>query len=117
MRPVVFIGPYEHHSNLLPWRESGCEVVRVPECKKRRTVDLHELERLLSNPQFNNRIKIGTFSAASNVTGKVSDVDAIATILHQHQALAFFDYATGAPYMKMDMNPSPASGTDCPDAS
>jgi selenocysteine lyase/cysteine desulfurase len=30
-RPVVFIGPYEHHSNELPWRESICEVVVIGE--------------------------------------------------------------------------------------
>jgi len=29
--PVVFIGPYEHHSNILPWRESGAEVVEIAE--------------------------------------------------------------------------------------
>ena len=29
-RPVVFLGPYEHHSNELPWRESIADVVRVP---------------------------------------------------------------------------------------
>ena len=29
-RPVVFIGPYEHHSNILPWRESRAEVVEIP---------------------------------------------------------------------------------------
>eukprot|EP00959_Pyramimonas_sp_CCMP1952_P219273 4584569-Pyramimonas_sp.AAC.2 len=30
-RPVVLVGPYEHHSNLLPWRESCAEVVTIPE--------------------------------------------------------------------------------------
>ena len=30
-RPVVFIGPYEHHSNELPWRESIADVVVIPE--------------------------------------------------------------------------------------
>src|SRR6187549_3952258 len=29
-RPVVFIGPYEHHSNELPWRESVADVVPIP---------------------------------------------------------------------------------------
>ena len=28
-RPVVFIGPYEHHSNELPWRESIADVVVI----------------------------------------------------------------------------------------
>ena len=30
-RPVVFIGPFEHHSNELPWRESIAEVVTISE--------------------------------------------------------------------------------------
>ena len=106
-RPVVFIGPYEHHSNLLPWRESGCEIVMVPECRRTHTVNLSELERLLQLSQYHNRLKMGTFTAASNVTGRVSDVDAIAATLHRHGALAFFDYATGAPYLDMNMNPPP----------
>ena len=28
---MVFTGPFEHHSNELPWRESIAEVVRIPE--------------------------------------------------------------------------------------
>lgn len=109
-RPVVFIGPYEHHSNLLPWRESGCEIVMVPECPETCAVDMRAMEKLLTKPAFANRLlKMGTFSAASNVNGKISDVNAIAAMLHQHGALAFFDYATGAPYMPMNMNPPPCA--------
>lgn len=106
LRPVVFVGPHEHHSNLLPWRESGCEVVTIPE--KKGVVNLQELERLLKLPQYNQsskRLRMGAFSAASNVTGLIADVDAIAILLHKYGALAFFDYASGAPYLKMDMNP------------
>jgi selenocysteine lyase/cysteine desulfurase len=107
--PVVFVGPYEHHSNLIPWRESGCEIVMVPECENTRSVDMLALERLLQNPKHENRLKMGTFTAASNVTGKVCDVDRIAATLHRFGALAFFDYATGAAYMSVDMNPPPSS--------
>ena len=48
---------------------------------------------------------IGVFSAASNVSGILSDVDSITICLHQHGALAFWDYATAAPYLHIDMNP------------
>jgi selenocysteine lyase/cysteine desulfurase len=108
-RPVVFIGPYEHHSNLLPWRESGCEIVMVSECPKTGSVDLIALEKFLLQPQYAKRLKMGTFSAASNVNGRISDVDAISATLHRHGALAFFDYATAAPYMPMNMNPAPCT--------
>ena len=94
-RPVVFIGPYEHHSNELPWRESIADVVTIAEDSDGR-IDLEllgeELSRYASRP-----LKIGSFSAASNVTGIVSDTRAIATLLHRHGALAFFDFAAAAP--------------------
>ncbi len=106
--PVVFVGPYEHHSNLIPWRESGCEIVMIPECVETQDVDVKYLERMLMLPKFRNRIKMGTFSAASNVTGKICDVNKVAAVLHKHNALAFFDYATGASYLTMDMNPPPS---------
>jgi len=112
-RPVVFVGPHEHHSNLLPWRESGCQVVAVPARPNDDMVDLRELDRLLRLPEYgarSNRLRLGAFSAASNVTGMIADVDAIAVILHRHEALALFDYASGAPYCGMDMNPNPPVG-------
>lgn len=37
---------------------------------------------------------VGSFSAASNITGILTDVDNIATLLHTYGAYAFFDYAT-----------------------
>jgi selenocysteine lyase/cysteine desulfurase len=103
-RPVVFIGPYEHHSNELPWRESIADVVVIPE-----DLDGHidvarladELERHQARP-----LKIGAFSAASNVTGIVTDTDAISSLLHAHDALAVWDFAAAAPYIDIDMNPS-----------
>jgi selenocysteine lyase/cysteine desulfurase len=104
-RPVVFVGPYEHHSNELPWRESIADVVTIREDADGRVdVDhlVHELRRHASRA-----VKIGSFSAASNVTGIVTDVDAIAITLHRHGALACFDYASAAPYLPIDMNPSP----------
>jgi selenocysteine lyase/cysteine desulfurase len=111
-RPVVFIGPYEHHSNLIPWRESGCEIVMIPECDTTRSVDLQALETALSKTAYQGRLKIGTFTAASNVTGKLCDVDAIASMLKKYDALAFFDYATAGSYVKMDMNPVGSAAKD-----
>ncbi|RME66181.1 MAG: aminotransferase class V-fold PLP-dependent enzyme, partial [Alphaproteobacteria bacterium] len=50
-------------------------------------------------------LKIGAFSAASNVTGVVTDVDAVTRTLKRHGALAIWDYAGGAPYLAIDMAP------------
>jgi len=113
-RPVVFVGPYEHHSNLVNWRETGCEVVMVPECPRTKSVDMQALETVLQSYQTVNVLKMGTFSAASNVTGKLSDTHAIASMLHKYGCLAFFDYATSAPYVEMNMNPTPSHGDEDP---
>ncbi|RSH79753.1 uncharacterized protein EHS24_009409 [Apiotrichum porosum] len=100
-RPVVFIGPYEHHSNELPWRETIADVVVIPPTKQG-LVDLDQLQIQLR--AYRDRpLRIGSFSAASNVTGIMSDTDKIADILHRHGALAFFDYAAGGPHMKIHM--------------
>ena len=112
-RPVVFVGPYEHHSNLLPWREAGCEIVMIPENSETQNVDTDLLEELLQLKKYGggkdgpNRLRMGAFTAAANVTGKLCDLNKISSILHRNGALAFFDYATGAPYGSMDMNPTP----------
>lgn len=103
-RPVVFVGPYEHHSNELPWRESVADVVTIREDAEGR-VDLGHLKQELKR-HAGRPLKIGAFSAASNVTGIVTDVDAVSIVLHRHGALACWDYAAAGPYLPIDMNPS-----------
>jgi selenocysteine lyase/cysteine desulfurase len=111
-RPIVLVGPYEHHSNELPWVESLAEVVEVGETA-RGEIDLEDLERKLEAAR-GRPLVIGSFSAASNVTGVLSDVHAVARVLHRHGALAFFDYAACAPYVPIDMHPAgdPEAGLD-----
>lgn len=103
-RPVVFVGPYEHHSNELPWLESVADVIEIgltPEGG----VDVADLERQL--PAYAARpLKIGSFSAASNVSGVLTDVSAVARCLHAHGAYACFDYAAAAPYVPIQMHGS-----------
>jgi selenocysteine lyase/cysteine desulfurase len=102
-RPVVFIGPYEHHSNELLWRESIADVVVIPEDKDGH-IDRDQLARELSR-HADRRLKIGSFSAASNVTGIVSETYEIAALLHRHGALSCWDFAAAAPYVHIEMNP------------
>ena len=100
-RPVVFIGPYEHHSNDLPWRESVAEVVTIPQ-NDTGGVDLEALQSALDT-YADRPLKIGSFSAASNVTGIRTDVDAVTQQLHKNNALSFWDYAAAAPYVGIDV--------------
>ena len=101
-RPVVFIGPFEHHSNEIPWRESIADVVTIDEDADGH-VDLVLLEAALARHAA-RPLKIGSFSAASNVTGIVTDTQAVSSLLHRHGAIACWDFAAAAPYVQIDMS-------------
>ena len=106
-RWVTFVGPYEHHSNEVSWRESLAEVVVIP-LTSEGTLDLDALEAALCDPRWAGRPKIGSFSAASNVTGVLTDVVAVSRILRRHGARVAFDVAACAPYVDLDVR----EGTD-----
>ena len=101
-RPVVFIGPFEHHSNELPWRESIADVVQIPE-DAHGHIDIDALESALLG-HADRPLLIGSFSAASNVTGIVTDTCRISDLLHRHGALSFWDFAAAGPYVHIDMH-------------
>jgi selenocysteine lyase/cysteine desulfurase len=113
-RPVVFVGPFEHHSNLLPWRESAAEVVAIGEDRDGQ-VDLAGLEAELLR-HAGRPLLVGAFSAASNVTGIIADVHGIAALLHRHGALSVWDYSAAAPYLPIRMGPSAPGAGDHKDA-
>jgi len=102
-KPIVFVGPYEHHSNEILWRQTLCEIREVP-MNGESVLDLNRLEELVSDPAYNDRLKIGSFSAASNVSGLKTPVYDVARIMHRHGGLACFDFAACAPYVRIDMN-------------
>jgi len=100
-RPVVFIGPYEHHSNEIPWREGLVDVITIDEDFDGH-IDLDQLESQLE-AHADRPLLIGSFSAASNVTGILSNTKAVSSLLHRHGALSFWDYAAAAPYVHIEM--------------
>jgi len=100
-RPVVFIGPYEHHSNEISWRETIADVVTIHEDHDGH-IDQGELAEQLEK-YADRPLRIGSFSAASNVTGIVSDTFGISELLHRHGALSFWDFAAAAPYVEIQM--------------
>ncbi|MFV0463585.1 MAG: aminotransferase class V-fold PLP-dependent enzyme [Nostocoides sp.] len=107
-RPVVFVGPYEHHSNEISWRETIADVVVIAQDADG-GVSLADLETQLE-AYADRPLKIGSFSAASNVTGIMTDTVAVARLLHRHGALSFWDYAAAAPYVQIEMNPAGVDG-------
>ncbi len=113
-RPVVFVGPFEHHSNELPWRESIADVVVIGEDADGH-IKLGELEAQLA-AYAGRPLRIGSFSAASNVTGILTDTDRAAALLHSHGALSFWDYAAAGPYVPIRVAESAPGRGDYKDA-
>ncbi len=109
-RPVIFRSRMEHHSNDISWRETLGEARFVGFDAEGR-IDWRDLERQLALPEVAARpLKIGTFSAASNVTGIANDVDALAEVMHEARGYAFFDYAASAPYLPVRLHPEGGEG-------
>lgn len=102
-KPVVFITHLEHHSNHTSWYSTYCDVVIVPPCKNL-LVSVDNLKKELEKYK-DRKLKIGSFSAASNVTGIITPYHALAKAMHEHGGLCFIDFAGSAPYVDMDMHP------------
>ena len=102
-RPLVILGPYEHHSNILPWRECGAEVTELAEAPDGGP-DLAVLEQVLACST--GRKVVCAFSAGSNVTGALTDVLAVTQIANRHGARIVWDYAGAGPYLPMTMHPA-----------
>lgn len=101
-RPVVFIGPYEHHTNELMWREAFAEIV-VIELDRDGGIDRIMLEKELKKEKYKDRVKYCSFSAGSNITGMLTDTASLAEIAHANGAQIFFDFAAVAPYVEIDV--------------
>lgn len=103
-RARVIIGPYEHHSNILPWRESGAEVVEIPEAASGGP-DMQALDEALRGSASADCV-VCAFSAASNVTGIVTDVAAVTRMVKAAGAKIVWDFAGGGPYLPIAMTPA-----------
>lgn len=103
LKPVVFITHMEHHSNHTSWLESIADVVII-EPDDKGLICLEHLDFLL-NQYKDRKLKIGAFTACSNVTGIQTPVHTMARMMHENNGLCFIDYAASAPYVKINMNP------------
>lgn len=110
-RWVVFVGPYEHHSNILSWRQSLAEVVEIG-LDKNGLINTEELIKKLKYYKLSNRPILGSFSACSNVTGISTDTRAIARIIHWFGGFVCYDFAASGPYVKIDMRSGEIDGFD-----
>jgi selenocysteine lyase/cysteine desulfurase len=102
-KPVVFLTHMEHHSNQTPWLESICDVVMI-EPGENLYIDPENLRKEVRK-YANRKMKIGSFSACSNVTGIITPYHELAEIMHEFGGYCFVDFAASAPYTKVDMHP------------
>lgn len=104
-RPIVILTRMEHHSNDLPWRETIADIEYIGYDESGRA-SWRAIDRILSSPEYRERpLKIGTFTAASNVTGVLNETEELAAAMHAHGGLAFFDFAAAGPYVPIDLHP------------
>lgn len=103
-RPVVFLTHMEHHSNQTSWLETICDVVII-EPDELGLVNIEHLEHLLKLYEHRN-LKIGSFTAASNVTGIQPPYHKMARMIHEYGGICFIDFAAAAPYVEINMHPA-----------
>jgi selenocysteine lyase/cysteine desulfurase len=104
LRPVVFVTHMEHHSNQTTWYETLADV-HVIKPTTEGLVDVDDFQDLLD--QYRERkLKIGCFTACSNVTGIQTPYHLLARIMHQHGGICIVDFAASAPYVDIDMHPA-----------
>lgn len=80
-------------------------MVRIPTTQQGILDQAFLEDKLRHYSKLKKRI-ICSLNAASNITGIYTDVDAVSTLVHKYNGLVFWDYATAAPYVKIDMNAS-----------
>ncbi|MGE0079364.1 MAG: aminotransferase class V-fold PLP-dependent enzyme [Bacteroidales bacterium] len=102
-RPVVFVTHMEHHSNQTSWYETEADVVVVAP-DERMLVSPQNLRETLEQYR-DRRVKVGSFTACSNVTGIKTPYHELARIMHEHGGVCFVDFAASAPYVDIDMHP------------
>ena len=101
--PVVFITHLEHHSNHTSWLETIADVVVLEPNEDIRTIPVSLKKQL--EKYMDRTFKIGSFSAASNVTGLKPCYFSLAKLMHEYGGYAFVDFAASAPYVNIDMHP------------
>lgn len=94
---VILTTRAEHHANDLPWRER-CKVLYA-EVDEQGRILYDEIERLLTE----NKVDYVTVTAASNVTGYVTDVHRVAKLAHAHGAKLVVDGAQIVAHRKFSM--------------
>lgn len=98
--PLVIVGPFEHHSNEISFRDGLCEVVRIG-LNDRGGINLNELKSITELAKAQDREIIASFNLASNVTGVIAEYPKISEIIRQAGGIMAYDGAAASPYMQI----------------
>ncbi|MGE4383370.1 MAG: aminotransferase class V-fold PLP-dependent enzyme [Arcobacter sp.] len=96
--PLIIVGPYEHHSNEVSYREALCEVIRI-KLTNDGLVDLFQLKETLQENM--HREIIGCFCIASNVSGIITPYEEISKLIKRYGGKVLFDAAASSPYINV----------------
>lgn len=96
--PLIIVGPYEHHSNEVSYREALCEVIRI-KLTSDGLVDLFQLKEVLQ--ENTHREIIGCFCIASNVSGIITPYEEISKLIKRYGGKVLFDAAASSPYINV----------------
>ncbi|EDM77828.1 Cysteine desulfurase [Plesiocystis pacifica SIR-1] len=93
----VIVTELEHHSNDLPYRKRG-PVLRA-RAREDGSLDMDHVRDLLRS----NQVKLVAVTGASNVTGWMPDIHALARMAHEHGALIALDCAQLLAHKRIDV--------------
>ena len=96
---IILMGPYEHHSNIIPWAEcakkKGACLVQMP------LLENGEIDYAFVNRIDMRKIKVLSISAVSNVNSYNLDMDWFNNIISNINAFTILDISQAAGHRKM----------------
>lgn len=99
--PIVVVGPYEHHSNDISFKQCACQTYRA-KLNFEGSIDFEDLTWFLK--KNSHRRIIASFSAASNVTGVKTDYKKLYKLIKRFNGVLALDASSLSPYENLDPN-------------
>jgi len=97
----IVVSVAEHHSNFVPWQrlcqQCGVQMKLIPVLPSG-SLDLNQLDQLITP-----RCRVVAVSHISNVTGSITDMQAISRAARRQNALLFVDGAQATPHGPVDV--------------
>ncbi len=98
----ILVSNLDHDANYTPWvlaaKDAGALVRTIAICPRDATLDMQSLES-----QLNPRTKLVAVTAASNAVGSLTDIPAIAKLVHRTGGELFVDAVHYAPHRRIDV--------------